>query len=339
MNSAYYPVNRGTNKSILDGRVQLAAVVINYKTPDLVMQCLSSLLSQLDSVTFRVVVVDNCSHDGCVPAIANWIAAHDGKNIVRLIESETNVGFSGGNNLGIRSVDADYYLLLNSDTIVRPEAIAKLLATAESNRQAGIISPRLEWPDGTPQVSCFRYLSPMSEFIGAAHTGPITAILKRFDIPLPLSDTIVKPHWTSFACVLLRREMLDKIGLMDDGFFMYFEDVEFCRRARKAGWEIVHDPTARVIHLRGGSSPVKKNALERKRLPRYYYVSRSRYFYLAYGRLGMTFGNVLWSLGRCVSKSRELWARRERGVPEKEWRDIWTNWIHPDCPWHDGRLQ
>ena len=87
-----------------------------------------------------------------------------------------------------------------------------------------------------------------------------------------LSDTIVKPQWTSFACVLLRREMLDKIGLMDDGFFMYFEDVEFCRRARKAGWEIFHNPKARVIHLRGGSSPVKKNTLERKRLPRYYYM-------------------------------------------------------------------
>jgi N-acetylglucosaminyl-diphospho-decaprenol L-rhamnosyltransferase len=327
------------SKSMRDGRVQLAAVVINYKTPDLVMQCLSALLSQIDSVNCRVVVVDNCSHDGSVTAITNWIAAHDNKNIVRLIESQTNVGFSGGNNLGICSVDADYYLLLNSDTIVRPEAIAKLRATAEGNRQAGIISPRLEWPDGTPQISCFRYLSPISEFIGAARTGLITAILRPFDIPLPLSDTIVKPRWTSFACVLLRREMLDEIGLMDDGFFMYFEDVEFCRRARKAGWEIVHNPKARVIHLRGGSSPVKKNALERKRLPRYYYMSRSRYFYLAYGRLGMTLSNILWSLGRGVSKCRELLERRERGVPEKEWRDIWTNWVHPDDRWRDSRLQ
>jgi N-acetylglucosaminyl-diphospho-decaprenol L-rhamnosyltransferase len=322
-----------------DNRVRLAAIIINYKTPDLVAQCLSSLLTQLEDTSFRVVVVDNCSGDDSVAAIEDWITANDHANIVQLIASETNVGFSGGNNLGIRAADADYYLLLNSDTIVRPEAVAKLLATAESNRQAGIVSPRLEWPDGTPQVSCFRYLSPIGEFIGAARTGAITAILKHFDVPLPLSETIVKPDWTSFACVLLRREMLDRIGLMDDGFFMYFEDVEFCRRARKAGWEILHDPRARVIHLRGGSSPVKKNTLERKRLPRYYYMSRSRYFYLAYGRLGMTLGNVLWSMGRGVSKCRELLERRERGVPEKEWRDIWTNWIRPHYPWGDSRLQ
>ena len=97
-------------------------------------------------------------------------------------------------------------------------------------------------------------------------------------------------------------------------------------RAKQVG-KFLHDPKARVIHLRGGSSPVKKNALERRRLPRYYYMSRSRYFYLAYGRLGMTLGNILWSAGRGVSKFRELLEGRERGVPEKEWRDIWTNWI------------
>lgn len=136
-----------------------------------------------------MVVVDNCSHNGSVTTIANWIAGPDDKNIVRLIKSETNVGFSGGNNLGTRSVDADYYLLLKSDTIVRPGAIAKLLATAESNRKAGIISPRLEWPDGTPQESCFRYLSPMSEFIGAARTGPITAFFET------LRDTVAAERY------------------------------------------------------------------------------------------------------------------------------------------------
>jgi N-acetylglucosaminyl-diphospho-decaprenol L-rhamnosyltransferase len=326
-------------KTTPDRRTLLAAVIINYKTPDLVKQCLGSLLTQLDSENSRVVIVDNSSRDGSAATIEKWIAAHADKNGVQLIESETNLGFAGGNNLGIRAVDADYYLLLNSDTIVRPGAIAEMLETAASHRQAGIVSPRLEWPDGTPQISCFRYLSPMSEFIDAAQTGPITAILERFNVPLPLSDAAVKPDWTSFACVLLRREMLDKIGLMDDGFFMYFEDVEFCRRAGRGGWQIVHNPQARVVHLRGGSSPVKKNTLERKRLPRYYYLSRGRYFYLAYGQLGMTLGNLLWSLGRCVSKGREFFEGRARGAPEKAWLDIWTNWFHPDYPWHDTRLQ
>jgi GT2 family glycosyltransferase len=317
-------------------RVKLAVVIINYKTPDLVVQCLASLLDQFDGISGSVAVVDNASQDGSVGKIRGWLAAHDEGGIIRLVESATNLGFSGGNNLGIRSIDADYYLLLNSDTIVRPGALSIMLATAVSQPRAGIVSPRLEWPDGTPQESCFRYLSPVSELIAAARTGPITSALRNFVVPLPVSDIVVKPQWTSFACALLRREMIEEIGFMDEGFFLYFEDVEYCRRARKAGWEIVHNPQARVVHLRGGSSPVKRKTLERKRLPSYYFASRSRYFYLAYGRLGLTLANVLWHLGRCVSKCRELVERRERGASEREWVDIWTNWSDPNARWSDS---
>ena len=314
-------------------RTKLAVIIVNYKTAKLVMQCLESLLKEFAEIGARVIVVDNDSQDGSVATLREWIVAHDDRNIVQLVETGTNDGFAAGNNVGIRAVEADYYLLLNSDTIVRPGAIAILLRTAEVHPDAGIVSPRLEWLDGTPQESCFCYLSPMSEFIDAAQTGPITRALNRFNVPLPASNTIVRPHWTSFACVLLRHKLIDEIGVIDDGFFMYFEDIEFCRRARKAGWAIIHNPNARVVHLRGGSSPVKKRALERKRLPRYYYASRTRYFYLAYGWFGLTLANILWSLGRCVSKSRETLERRGPGVSEKQWLDMWTNWLNPGAPW------
>lgn len=316
-----------------DRRMKLAVIIVNYKAANLVMQCLESLLKQLAGKDGRVVVVDNCSQDSSVANLRKWIAAHDDGNVVQLIESKTNGGFAAGNNIGIRAVDADYFLLLNSDTIVRPEAIAIMLQTAEGHPKAGLVSPRLEWPDGTPQESCFRYLSPVSEFINAAQTGPIVSAFNRFNVPLPASDTSVHPDWTSFACVLVRHELVNEIGMMDDRFFMYFEDIEFCRRARKAGWEIVHNPKARVVHLRGGSSPVKQRALERKRLPRYYYASRTRYFYLAYGWFGLTLANILWSLGRCVSKCRETLERRGPGISEKQWLDIWTNWLNPSAPW------
>ena len=172
-------------------------------------------------------------------------------------------------------------------------------------------------------------MSPASEFIDAAQTGPITAILRRFNVPLPVSDTMVNPDWTSFACALIRNEVIKEVGLLDEGFFLYFDDVEYCRRARYAGWDILHNPKARVVHLRGQSSPVKQRTLERKRLPRYYYASRTHYFFLAYGRLGLTLANLLWSLGRLVSKTREIIERRGPGVPDKQWLDIWTNWLHP----------
>jgi GT2 family glycosyltransferase len=316
-----------------DRRLRLAVVIVNYKTAKLVMQCLESLLPELAGIDARVVVVDNCSGDGSVAALEAWAAAHDPDKRVQVVAAETNGGFSAGNNTGICAADADYYLLLNSDTIVRPRAIAILLQTAERHPEAGLVSPRLEWPDGTPQESCFRYMSPLSELIGAAQTGPLTSMLKRFDVPLAVSDTMVNPDWTSFACVLVRREVVNDIGLMDDGYFMYFDDIDYCRRARAAGWGILHNPEARIVHLRGGSSPVKQRAVERKRLPRYYYASRTRYFFLAHGWVGLTLANLLWSLGRLVSKSREIVERRGPGIPDKQWLDIWTNWLRPGTPW------
>jgi GT2 family glycosyltransferase len=315
-----------------NGPKKLAVVIINFRTPDLVASCLDSLLGELDAADHAVVVVDNASCDGSAAKLEQRIAANATHALVRLICSERNLGFSGGNNVGLRAIDADYYLLLNSDTIVRHGAIAALLKAAESYPNAGIISPRLEWPDGTPQESCFRFPTPLSEFIAAAQTGPVTSLLKRFDVPLAVRDTIARPAWTSFACVLLRKEMLEVIGLMDEGFFLYFEDVEFCRRARAAGWEIVHDPAARVVHLRGGTSPVKRLAAQQKPLPRYYYESRSRFFYVAYGHLGLTLANTLWWLGRCISKGRELIGHRQPSLPKRQWRDIWTNWLVPSRP-------
>ncbi len=93
-------------------------------------------------------------------------------------------------------------------------------------------------------------------------------------------------------------------------YFMYFEDVEFCHRAGKAGWKIVHNPAAHIVHLRGGSSPVKKNTTQKKQLPRYFYESRARYFYQVYGWLGLTAANLLWWLGRTISKTRQYLGRQ-----------------------------
>ena len=164
--------------------------------------------------------------------------------------------------------------MLNSDTIVRPGAIQSLLDAMEANREAGFISPRLEYPDGTPQISCFRYHSPVSELIDAAATGPITKLFKNYDVPIEVSDTPIEPQWTSFACVLIRGEAMEQIGLMDEGYFMYFDDVDYCRTVRNAGWRILHWPSARVVHLRGGSGSVKADIASRKRPKAYLYASR-----------------------------------------------------------------
>ncbi|MEQ9552857.1 MAG: glycosyltransferase family 2 protein [Coleofasciculus sp. G3-WIS-01] len=311
---------------------RLVVVILNYRTPNLVIDCLSSLQTEIEVGHDVVVVVDNASGDNSVPHIEQAINENNWSSWVKLLPSPINGGFSAGNNLGIKALTADAYLLLNSDTIVRKGAIKSLLDALETYPEAGLISPRLEWLDGTPQISCFRYRSPVSELINSAATGPITKLLNHYDVPIPVSDTPMEPEWTSFACVLIRREVIEQIGLMDEGYFMYFDDIDYCRRARNAGWKILHLPQARVVHLRGGSGPVKAAVAARKRPPAYSYASRSRYFAKFYGLTGLWMANLLWYAGWSISLMRQLVGNRQLHTCEKEVYDIWTNWREPMKP-------
>ena len=214
---------------------RLAVVIVNYRTPALAVEALASLATELDPARDRAVVVDNDSRDGSAQHLEREIESRGFQAWARVVRSPENGGFSAGNNVGMRAEPASFHLLLNSDAHVRPGAVAELLRAAEAHPEAGIVSPRLEWPDGTPQVSCFRDRSPISEVIEAAGTSVVTRLLGRWDVPLPVSDVPFEPPWTSFACVLLRRELVEAVGEMDDGYFMYFDDIDYCRRARAAG--------------------------------------------------------------------------------------------------------
>lgn len=309
--------------------LQISIVIVNFRTPGFVIDCLTTLLPELDGLDARVVVVDNHSANDSSEIIQTWLKQHDVINKVLFVQSEHNLGFASGNNIGIKACKAQLYLLLNSDTLIRSGAIRIILDTAMRFPEAGLISPRLEWPDGAGQESCFRFPTPFSELIAAAKTALITRLFSRYIVALPVQTQIARPEWTSFACVLVRDEVFQQVGLLDDGYFMYFEDVEFCYRARKAGWNIVHNPEARVVHLRGGSSPVKEQTRLKKRVAKYYYESRTRYFYQTCGWLGLINANLLWWVGRIFSGTRQLLGRSDKAVSEKQWLDIWSNWRNP----------
>lgn len=314
---------------------QLCIVIINYRTPQLTIDCLHSLLPQVKNLSSSyVVIVDNNSLDNSVNLIQEAISLNNWQPWTSIITSKINGGFSYGNNLGIKAIKADNYLLLNSDTIVRDNAIKILLETLEKYPQGGIFSPRLEWLDETPQISCFQDRSPINELINAAQTGIVTKILSKYDIPLPVSNKVIEVQWTSFACVLIRAEVIEKIGLMDEDYFMYFDDIDYCRRSREAGWKIIHYPFARVVHLRGGSGSVKKDLITRKRPPAYLYASRSRYFAKFYGIFGLWLANLLWLMGRSISLAREIIEQKSPQTCDLEAKDIWLNCYHPLKPYN-----
>lgn len=309
---------------------QLCIVIINYRTPQLTIDCLNSLVPQVKVLfSAKIVLVDNNSGDNSLEIINNTIATNHWQQSIDVIPSNINGGFSYGNNLGIKAIKAQNYLLLNSDTIVRDNAINILLEALEKYPQGGIFSPRLEWLDETPQISCFQNRSPINELINAAKTSVVTKILSKYDIPLPISNKVMEVEWTSFACVLIRGEVIEKIGLMDEDYFMYFDDIDYCRRSREVAWKIIHYPFARVVHLRGGSGSVKKDIATRKRLPAYVYASRSRYFAKFYGILGLWLANLLWLIGRSISLTREIIEKKPPQTCELEAKDIWLNFYNP----------
>lgn len=312
----------------------LAIIIINYKTPELVKSVLESLKTEIDPAYMQVILVDNDSNDESINYLNGWIQQNHASQWVKLIDAEHNTGFSGGNNLGISSIKAEKYLLLNSDTIVRPGAIQLLLDAANQNPEVGLVSPRLEWEDATPQESCFRFHTPISELIKSASTGLVTKLFSKYVVAQPVKWTPDFYQWTSFACVLIKSEVFDEIGLLDDDFFMYFEDVEFSYRAIQAGWKILNIPQAHVVHLRGGSSPLKSQAKLRKRLPRYFYESRSRYFYLLYGYRGLLAANLFWLLGAIIASLRAILSQKyQSNIAEKQWQDIWINFLNPLRPY------
>ncbi len=303
--------------------------IINYRTCDLTIQCIQSVLDDLTGIDGQVVVVDNASGDGSADQIESWINASRQTSKVQLIRSEINSGFSGGHNQGIAAGMAEYYLILNSDAVIRPGFIAEILNTADQKSGVGLIAPRIEYDDGECQVSCFRFHTPFSELIRGARSGPVSRILKKFVVALDMPPAPEDIEWASFACILLRGDMIRAVGPMDEGYFLYFEDVEYCWRARKAGWGIVYAPQAVAVHFRGGSGPVKALASARKRLPGYFYASRSRMFCQFYGHLGLLIANLCWISGRGFAWLRVLFGKPVPQANSFEARDIWINFLSP----------
>ncbi|MBY6190742.1 glycosyltransferase family 2 protein [Microbulbifer agarilyticus] len=308
----------------------LAVVIVNYRTPDLVVDCLESLVPQLPSRA-GVVVVDNASGDHSIETLQAWIDGTDAATAekVHLLASPANGGFSAGNNLGIKRLRAKFYLLLNSDTIVRPGAISLLMDRIQRDTKIAAVGPRLEYLDGRPQVSRFRRRGVTSEFIRGAQIQLISHILRRKNTPIELDEPEQQIDWVSFACVLLRAEVIKKIGLMDEQFFMYFEDIEYCLRIQKAGYTIEQALGARVVHLRGGTSSVKESAKNKKRIPAYFYRSRTRYFMLLGGKKRLLIANLAWYFGRAIRMLKCLRGKYPGPRIPGEWHDIWIDFLAP----------
>jgi N-acetylglucosaminyl-diphospho-decaprenol L-rhamnosyltransferase len=290
----------------------LHVVIVNYRTGRLAVDCLQSVAPMVgDLHGGRVIVVDNDSGDDSVGLIRSAIAERGWSGWAELHALPRNGGFAYGNNAAIarvRELDPDFgaVLLLNPDTVASPGLFIHLAEGLRSNSGVGIVGAAIENENGIAQCSAHRQPSPLTELDNAAQLGPLSRWLAGA-APLPgIPSTVAHEcDWVSGACMAVRREVLDAIGPMDEGFFLYFEEVDFCLRARRAGWRCWFVPSARVRHFEGASTGIR--AARRPR-PGYWYRSRRRFFVKAYGMAGLLAADVLWALGRLsLVIRRALW--------------------------------
>ncbi len=291
-------------------------VIVNYRTADLVVDCLRSLAPQTgDLGSGRVVIADNASGDGSVEKLHAAIATSGWSAWAEVLPLPRNGGFAYGNNAGIRVAleagqPADYVMLLNPDTVVRPDALRALVDFMAAHPTAGIAGSLIENPDGGADRSAHRAPSPLGELDGAARLGVLSRLLHRYTVSPPLRDEAHACDWVSGAAMIVRRQVLEQVGPLDEGYFLYFEEVDFCCRARDAGWQVWYAPAARVLHLEGAATGIRAVA---KRRPAYWYDSRRRFFVRHHGIIGLLAADLLWAAGRLSYLARLALGLAKRG--------------------------
>lgn len=308
--------------------MRLLIVIVNFRTASLVIDCLRSLDQPMrDLPGSKVVVTDNASGNNSVQQISRAVADNGWGDWAQIIQLDSNGGFARGNNEAIEPALASndppqFVLLLNPDTVVHPGAVSSLLAFMESHPRVGIAGSRLEHPDGSPQRSAFRFHSVLSELESGFRLGLLSRMLARYVVAPPVSEEACQTDWVAGASMMIRKEVFDAIGLLDDKYFMYFEEVDFCLRARRAGWICWYVPQSRVVHLVGQSSGVTDAKQSRKRRPAYWFESRRRYFRKNLGYFRTLLADLAWSSGFAAYRLRRLIWRKPDADPQYFLRDF-----------------
>ncbi|MBI5891284.1 MAG: glycosyltransferase family 2 protein [Nitrosomonadales bacterium] len=311
-------------------------VIVNYGTADLTIDCLRALSSQVACIAdIRAVVVDNNSGDGSVAKLVAAIEREGWISWAEVMPQDKNGGFAFGNNAGIRKALAsaepvEYIMLLNPDTVARPGAIEALVNFMDDHPNAGIAGSELENADGSVEYSAHTFPSPLGELDGVARLGPLNRLLwRKAAAATPSQETAHLCDWVSGASMIFRRKVFEDVGLMDEAYFLYFEEVDICRRAHQAGWQCWYVPGSRVIHLEGASTGIRTVA---RRRAAYWYESRRRFFVKNYGVSGLVVADVFWAV-----RQLSFTIRKRLNFGAGSGVDIDPKWYMFDLLWGDLR--
>lgn len=293
--------------------MKLLVIILNYRVTELTIDCLRSLEPEVPRVPgTRVAVCENGTGGDAEARLRRAIAEHGWSPWVDLQVVFPNRGFTGGNNVVLREAlqSADppsYFLLLNADTLIQPGALEAVVRFMDAHPQVGIAGSRLEWPDGSPQGSPFRFQGIATEFDRGLRLGVVSRLLSRWSVCLPTPHEACQVDWVSGASMIVRREVVEAIGPLDEGLYTYFDDIDYCLNAKRAGWQTWFVPDSRVTHLEGKSTGINTQTVKRR--PAYWFEARRRFFLRNYGPFYMALvdaafliGFALWRLRRRLQR-------------------------------------
>jgi hypothetical protein len=303
--------------------MKLLIVTVNYRTPAMTLESVAALRAQLRAFPdAQVVIVDNDSGDDSLEVLRDGVDRAGWGESVEVLASPWNGGFAWGNNWAIRRAleeveRPDYVYLLNSDAYPDTRGVEALVDHLERNPAVGIAGSFVHGIDGATHRTAFRFPSIASEFETAIGIGLVSKLLARHIVSPELPRSTTRVDWLAGASMLIRREVFEDVGLMDEGFFLYYEETDFCRRAQQAGWPTAYVIESSISHIGSVSTGIQDLS---KPTPTFWYASRHRYFRKHHGRTGLWVANFAYVLGGLIRRARSFLMRRPSHEPRGHMR-------------------
>jgi GT2 family glycosyltransferase len=242
--------------------IRISVIIVSYNTRDLLLDCLSSVYASEGDLDLEVFVVDNASSDGSVDVVGEYFPE------CTVIAGTENVGFSKANNKALRIATGDYILLLNPDTIMDANVLAAMTAYMEQNPDVGMCSCKLVLGDGSLDLACRRsfpsFWDGFCRAVGLSALFPRIPLFTRYNLTHLNENETYPVDAVNGAFMFTRREAVEEVGFLDEDYFMYAEDLDWCFRFGKAGWKVMYHPVATTVHFKGQSSKARSSAMIRE---------------------------------------------------------------------------
>ena len=309
----------------------LLIITVNYRTADLTIRCIQSVARELEQLPgTRMRIIDNDSGDGSVEKISQAIKENQWQDWVTVTPAERNGGFSYGNNIAIRDAMSDkkppeLIWLLNPDAELKPGAALALVNFMHNHPETGLSTSSSVDKDGIEQPMAFRRFTIISEFISNLRLGFVDRLFPNSVVPIWPASEAYQADWLSGSSLIIRLQVFKDIGLMDENYFLYFEESDFCLQAQRKGWQLWYVPESRILHLIGASTGFNPDDRKMPRRPGYWFESRRRYFLKNFGKFYLATADVAHLTGFSIWRLRRLIQNKPDFDPPHYLKDFFMN--------------